>query len=306
MMDDAPWKIVEVTSDGTRLDVWLAKQFHQLSRRGAQAFVEQGKVRVNQRTSSKSQMLNSGDKVALLVEPAPKNWRPLANPELPIDVVIEDNAFLVVNKPSGMPSTANSPDDRLTLANAIIARYPECAGIGGHNGDAGLLHRLDNDTSGLLIAARHVRAYKTLKSMQENNQIEKRYLALVSLAAQLQAPQTISVPLDAKRKGSKKVAVVRGGQRAVTHVEEITAMGAFGLVKLLIYRGVRHQIRVHLAQQGAPICGDPLYDGPVVPGLDRLFLHASGLTFFHPVTNQPVVTDCPLPSELLRVIEAAG
>lgn len=289
-----------------RLDVWLTKQFHQLSRRAAMAFVQQGNVRVGGRLVGKSHVLNPGDVVEIAAAPAKKNWRPVANPSLPLDVVLEDAAFVVVNKPCHMPSCAIDPTDLDTLANGIVARYPECAGIGVRHGDAGLLHRLDNDTSGLLIAARSVRAFKTLKSMQDNNQFEKRYLALVADASRFSAPQTISVPLDAKKKGGRKMSVVQKGQRAVTHVEEVIKMGAFGLVKVLIFKGARHQIRVHLAHLGAPICGDDLYDGPKAPLLDRLFLHASGLTFFHPVTSEQIVVDCPLPTDLQRVIGALG
>ena len=304
MSDPAPWKEISVEEGGVRLDAWLSKKLHQLSRRSAQAFLAQGNVRINGRSAAKGHVLKAGDIVSILAEPAPRNWRPVPNDQLPLDVLIEDDAYLVVNKISGMPSTANSPDDRETLANAIVARYPECAGIGVRNGDAGLLHRLDNDTSGLLIVARSVRAYKSLKTMQESNQIEKRYLALVSGASQLRVPQTISVPLDSLKKGGRKMGVVRGGQRAVTHLEEMSMYGDLGLVKVLIYKGVRHQIRVHLAHQGTPICGDELYSGPAAPLLNRLFLHASGLTFFHPVTSEPVVVDCPLPDDLQKVMKS--
>ncbi|MBN2528164.1 MAG: RluA family pseudouridine synthase [Deltaproteobacteria bacterium] len=302
MSDATPWKELSVADDGLRLDAWLSKQFHQLSRRAAQAYLAQGNVRVNGKMAVKGYTLQEGDTVSLLVAPASDNWRPLANGDLPLDVVWEDESLIVVNKPFGMPSTANAPTDDHTLANAIAARYPECAKIGVHNGDGGLLHRLDNDTSGLLIAARNVRTHRTLKNLQENNQIEKRYLALVLSDESPLAPQTISVPLDAKSRGGKKMSVTRGGQRAVTHLEEVTQMGQYALVKILLFKGVRHQIRVHLAQKGFPICGDPLYDGPAAPGLERLFLHASGLKFFHPVTSETVEVHCPLPTDLQRVI----
>ena len=303
MSDDTPWKKIQVTDVDARLDAWLPGQISQLSRRGAQAFVAEGHVRVNGRVARKNCRLSPGDMVSIEVEPVFGNWRPQSNPALPLDVVLEDNAFLVVNKPGGMPSTANSHGDSHTLANAIVTRYPECAAIGARNGDAGLLHRLDNDTSGLLIVARNVRAYRSLKIMQESNQIEKRYQALVSGVPDFQPPCTISVPLTAKGKGSNRMAVAsRGGQRAVTPVEEITRLKDLFLVKLLIYKGVRHQIRMHLAQRGLPICGDTLYGGLSVSGLDRLSLHAFGLRFFHPVTGVPVEVHCPLPNDLQKVI----
>ncbi|MBN2341703.1 MAG: RluA family pseudouridine synthase [Deltaproteobacteria bacterium] len=306
MEDGAIWKKITIEGDAGRVDAWLAKMFHQFSRRSAQAYVEQRNVRVNGRGVGKSYQLQPGDTVELAREPAGRNWRPMPNPEIPLDVVYEDESLIVVNKPWQMPSCANQPDDTETLANAIVARYPECSSIGVHNGDAGLLHRLDNDTSGLLIAARNVRAYKALRSMQENKQIEKRYLALVSRRTDesLDVPVIISVPLDAKNKGGKKMAVKKGGQRAVTHIEEATPMGDFLLVKVLIYKGVRHQIRVHLAQRGFPICGDVLYEGPAAPQLNRLFLHAAGLRFFHPLTAAPVEWFAPLPDPLQTVISS--
>lgn len=298
-----------VEEGGARLDLWISKQLQPLSRRSAQAFLLQGNVKVNGRVAGKSQLLELGDSVEILKEPAPKNWRPLVNPSLSLDVLHKDDSFLVVNKPGGMPSTAIGPDDSNTLANAVVTHFPECAAIGARNGDAGLLHRLDNDTSGVLIVARNVRAYKALRIQQESNQIEKRYVALVAAIENdkedaLTAPSTISVPLDATRKGGKKMAVVKGGQKAVTHIEDVAQKGngAFSLVNVLIYRGVRHQIRVHLAQRGFPICGDSLYRGPSAPQLERLFLHAVGVKFFHPVLGTPVEVHCPLPKELQHVI----
>lgn len=308
MNDFETSKKIEVIDGGIRVDTWLSKQFHALSRRAAQGFVEQGHVRVNGRRITKSFLLQEGDFVELQKEPTARNWVPTANTELPLEVVYEDPAFVVINKPWNMPSCAISSTGTDALANLIVARFPECASLGAQNGDAGLLHRLDNDTSGLLIAARTVRAHKSLKNMQENSQIEKRYLALVrgSQEGRLAAPMTISVALAAKSKGAKKMAAVKQGLKAVTHIEEVTSMGPFAFVKVLIYKGRRHQIRVHLAQRGFPICGDPLYEGPSAPALERLFLHACGLKFFHPVTSAPIEVYCPLPNELQRVISSIG
>ncbi len=283
-----------------RVDVWLASRVEDLSRREAARLASMGQVRVNGRRIEKGTSVRGGDQIDILAQWKTPRWSVLPCAEMALDILYEDASMIAVNKPAGVPSCALSPEDDTALACGIAARFPECAAV-GRNGDAGLVHRLDAETSGILIAARSTAACDALRRQQEADGIEKRYLALVN--GPYDGPRTLAFPLKESGPGARKVTVHPQGRPALTVVEQVRELtGGQSLLTVLIHRGVRHQIRAHLAHAGYPIAGDPLYGNPPLPGPGRLFLHACAIRLNHPVHRRTVALECPLPDELQRAL----
>lgn len=303
---------VEEGDAGSRLDVVLVRRVEGMSRAKARRMIEEGSVRVNGKRARKGARLAAGDRVELDAMPIPADFPALPDPTLSLAVRYEDAHLVVVDKPAGLPTHPLRPDERRTLAGALLSRYPEMAGVGYALREPGILHRLDNDTSGLLIAARSARAFDTMRALLMAGRIDKRYLALVAgpvelgvidapIAAHPTDPRRVYCcvdPLDRRRAKARP---------AVTEIVRADEVGR-GFVLLEVKAGValRHQIRAHLAAVGRPLAGDWLYGGPTLPGLDRHFLHASRVSFEHPIERERVDVASPLPDELAAVIGALG
>jgi 23S rRNA pseudouridine1911/1915/1917 synthase len=208
-----------------------------------------------------------------------------------------------------MPSHPLKPGETGTAANALVGRFPELAGVGPAPREGGLVHRLDTDTSGLLLAARTDAAHATLRAQFAARTVEKGYLALVK--GELHAGGEIDVPLAHDAADGRKVraasdpewAEAHAARPAVTRFTPVERRGGFTLVEVEIATGVLHQIRAHLAFIGHPVAGDALYGGPELPGLSRHFLHASRLAFAHPDGARPRF-DSPLPKDLASALES--
>jgi 23S rRNA pseudouridine1911/1915/1917 synthase len=219
---------------------------------------------------------------------------------------------VVIDKMAGMPTAALSPEDRQSLANALVARYPEVAFVGGQPLAAGLLQRLDNETSGLLLAARTESAFAAMKARLDAGEVEKVYLALV--AGEPPASGAIDKPIAHHPQDERRMVVVQGKQtatrsraRAALTIFRVLARPAgHALLEVIITRGVRHQIRLHLADAGFPVAGDALYGAPAGRPAPRHFLHASRLTFVEPEVEQRRVVESPLPEELATWLERLG
>ncbi|MCK9459169.1 MAG: RluA family pseudouridine synthase [Proteobacteria bacterium] len=302
-----PWReiIVDERGHAVRLDAYLALVLKGVSRRRAQGFIRDGEITVNGRRARKGDPLRAGDAVAVWSQPDFGAWLPLPDPAIALAVIREEPSFLAIDKPSGIPSVPLDPREIGTLAGGIAARYPECAMLGRSPGDGGLLQRLDRGTSGVVLAARTAEAFDRLFAAQRRGEIEKTYTALVAPGA-LPLPERIDLPLAAAGRGRAAVAGAADGSPAVTLIRSAETIGAFALVEAVIHRGVRHQIRAHLADAGAPIAGDAKYGGPAIAGLDRLFLHACRLRAPHPIDGSAVSVESPLPPELARVLEGLG
>ncbi len=242
--------------------------------------------------------------------PAPTDFAALPDPALALHIVYEDGALVAVDKAPGVPSHPLRPDEVGTVANALVARYPEMAGIGWSPREPGLVHRLDTDTSGLLLAARTPAAFERMRDALRAGRIDKRYLALC--AGRVVAPQIIDLPLANHPRDARRVVaciteadIARLRPRpAETEVLRVERVGDLSLVEVRAKSARRHQVRAHLAALGHALAGDTLYGGPDVTGLERHFLHASALEVVHPTTGAPLHLAAELPADLRAVLDA--
>ena len=288
-------------SKNQRLDAFLASSLDGLTRSQATRLIESGEVAVNGRAVSKSYKLAGGEDIAVtLPEPEPVEAVPQ---DIPLDVVYEDADVIVVNKPSGMvvhPAPGH-PDG--TLVNALLYH---CAGTLSGVGGAlrpGIVHRIDRDTSGLIIAAKNDAAHRYLSAQLADHTLARTYECIV--VGKLREDRgTVDAPIARHPTDRKRMAVVAGGREAVTHWEVIARYPGYTHVRCRLETGRTHQIRVHMAYIGHPILGDTVYGAKKeIPGLTGQCLHAVGLRFLHPRTHEVVELSCPLPDEFTRMLQ---
>ena len=291
-----------------RLDHYLVRTGFAPSRRVAQELVERGLVRINGRHSKKSELVGATDRV----EVASTNRRAAIEPnaDLALEILHEDAAVLVVNKPGDMPCHPLNAGERDTVMNAVVARFPEIATVGEKPLEGGLVHRLDNGTSGALLIARNRGAFEKLRDAIRAGRISRRYEALVSGGA-VEDKIQIDTPIAHHPKNARKMVVgdaysanpKRAGRAASTLAEPIRRVGEFTLLSVTPKTGSRHQIRVHLASLGHPIVGDTLYGGPASESLEhgRFWLHLSDVAFDSPAVGHVKVT-APVPPDLRKLI----
>lgn len=284
--------------NAARLDAFLAAQAENLTRSAAARLIEERRVLVDGKRPVKSLRLTGGETVtAELPDPEPTEVRP---EDIPLDVVYEDGDVIVVNKPKGLvvhPAPGH-PDG--TLVNALLHHCgSSLSGIGGVL-RPGIVHRIDRDTSGLIIAAKNDFAHQKLAAQLQDHTLARTYECIV--AGNLKEDSgTVDAPIGRCPADRKKQAVVAGGRRAVTHWEVIARYSGFTHVRCRLETGRTHQIRVHMACLGHPILGDTVYGAKKpVPGLQGQCLHAVGLRFIHPRTGKSVELSCPLPEEFCR------
>ena len=288
-------------SKNQRLDAFLASSLDGLTRSQATRLIESGGVAVNERAVSKSYKLAGGEDIAVtLPEPEPVEAVPQ---DIPLDVVYEDADVIVVNKPSGMvvhPAPGH-PDG--TLVNALLYH---CAGTLSGIGGAlrpGIVHRIDRDTSGLIIAAKNDAAHQYLSAQLADHTLARTYECIV-VGSLREDRGTVDAPIARHPTDRKRMAVVAGGREAVTHWEVIARYPGYTHVRCRLETGRTHQIRVHMAYIGHPILGDTVYGAKKeVPGLTGQCLHAVGLRFLHPRTHEVVELSCPLPEEFTRMLQ---
>ena len=288
-------------SKNQRLDAFLASSLDGLTRSQATRLIESGEVAVNGRAVSKSYKLAGGEDIAVtLPEPEPVEAVPQ---DIPLDVVYEDADVIVVNKPSGMvvhPAPGH-PDG--TLVNVLLYH---CAGTLSGVGGAlrpGIVHRIDRDTSGLIIAAKNDAAHQYLSAQLADHTLARTYECIV-VGALREDRGTVDAPIARHPTDRKRMAVVAGGREAVTHWDVIARYPGYTHVRCRLETGRTHQIRVHMAYIGHPILGDTVYGAKKeVPGLTGQCLHAVGLRFLHPRTHEVVELSCPLPEEFTRMLQ---
>jgi 23S rRNA pseudouridine1911/1915/1917 synthase len=290
------WEIVVTAEyDGERIDRFLRRAGRSASRAALAEQLERGEIRVNGARFKKGQRVRAGDRVSGVRETRPPAAEP--DPELPLEVLHEDAWLVVANKPAGVPSHPLRGEERGTLASALLARYPEMAGVGHAALEPGILHRLDTGTSGVLLAARDAETFRALHEAHQRGELDKHYLALCS--GQLQAPRRVHGYLRADRKRVRVDADPFEGAKPIeTELLRAEAHGELCLVEVRVPFAGRHQVRAQLAALGHPIAGDTLYGGPQLPGLTRHFLHASELGLRHPRTGQRLRVQAPLPADL--------
>jgi 23S rRNA pseudouridine1911/1915/1917 synthase len=297
-----------------RLDHYLVRTGLAPSRRVAQELVERGMVRINGRRSKKSEIVGAEDRVEVAASDRPdrrdRNSAIEPNGGLALEVIHEDAAVIVVNKPGGVPCHPLQAGERDTVMNAVVARFPDTATAGEKPLEGGLVHRLDNGTSGALLIARNRGAFEKLRDAIRAGRIARRYEALV--AGSLERKTQIDAPIAHHAKNPRKMIVgdpssanpKRAGRAATTLAEPIRRVGEFTLLSVTPKTGSRHQIRVHLASLGHPIVGDTLYGGPAIPALahGRFWLHLCEVAFDSPAVGHVKAT-APIPPDLKKLID---
>lgn len=285
---------------GMRCDAFVAQQSG-LSRSAVQRLMELGHVRLNGGAAGKNERIQAGDRAELLL-PDPKPARAQAQ-EIPLDIVYEDQDVIVVNKPKGMTVHPAAGNEDGTLVNALLAHCGDSlSGVGGET-RPGIVHRIDKDTSGLLIVAKNDRAHGFLAAQLADHSLYREYEAVV--LGNLKDDQgTIDAPIGRSRRDRKKMAVVgREGRRAVTHYQVLGRYPGYTHVRCRLETGRTHQIRVHMASIGHPIAGDPLYGNKGDrSGLSSQCLHARRITFRHP-DGREMTLECPLPPDFAAFLE---
>jgi 23S rRNA pseudouridine1911/1915/1917 synthase len=287
---------------GQRLDQFLRSVLPHVSRAALRELFSQGHIRIRgqQRRAIKSASVAEGDVVE--VSGVVLESGPAPDTELALEIVHEDRWLIAVDKPGGVPSHALRAGERGTVVSALLARYPELRGVGYRELESGLLHRLDNETSGILLAARDQASFELLQRAHVRGEFSKRYLALV---AGHPVPHTATAFLDAeRRKVTVRSQTFGHAKPIVSQVLSSTACAEFSLVCVQVALAARHQVRAHLAHLGHPIAGDRLYGGPQIAGLERHFLHASELEFPHPVHGTRLRLRAELPEELRAVLRS--
>lgn len=297
--------VAEAEAEGLRLDQFLCRLVPTLGRATARRVIEAGQVRVNGRAGAAGQRLSAGDVLDLApeLELAGEPIAALPDPAVPLILRHEDAWLLCADKPAGMPSHPLRPGELGTLASALLARFPELAAVGYSPREPGIVHRLDTDTSGLMLAARDAETFALLRGQLDRAELDKRYLALC--AGRVGRAATHTAHLSARGPRVRVESAAFGSSEPiVTEILETERAGDFTLVTVRVHRARRHQIRAHLAQLGHPIAGDALYGGPPLPGLARHFLHAEEIHFTHPRTRAALSLLSPLPVELERALQS--
>ena len=287
------WEVTE-RHPAVRLDAFLHSHLPAVAKREIIEWIASGRVHINAKPGKKGDRLHSGDQVSLV---APISL--VANPQLAIRVLFADEALLTLDKPAGIPSIALRHDETDTVPNFLLAHFPETATASSRPLEAGVVHRLDTSTSGLLVVARTPFAYSALRKLFHSHTVEKQYLALVEGQLHKKGQRESWLTPEGKRGQRMREGVLGEGQRACTIYAPLELFPRHTLLRLTIPTGVRHQIRVQLATLGHPIVGDVLY-GSTEPET-RLCLHATELTFAHPLTSKRVQFQSPLPEDFQAV-----
>lgn len=302
-MEKNTYIIDELNKDlvGLRIDKAVSLKDKELSRAAVQRMIEEGNILVNDRNTKVSYKISLGDEITIIKE-EPKEIE-LKAEDIPLDIVYEDNDILVVNKQKGLvvhPGNGN-PDG--TLVNAIMAHCKDSlSGIGGEI-RPGIVHRIDKDTSGLLIIAKNDKAHINMSEQIKNHEVKKTYIALVRGKTK-ENQATIDMPIARSNKDRTKMAVSKNGKNAITHFEVVERFSDYTLLRVNIETGRTHQIRVHLSQIGYPIVGDFVYSNGRNPfGVEGQMLHSSKLEFKHPITGKEMILEAKLPEYFEEVLE---
>jgi 23S rRNA pseudouridine1911/1915/1917 synthase len=280
---------------GLRLDRFLAGLLEIGSRAAAERLLETGQVRVDGEAAPKSRRLAGGEEIEFEPPEASPELRP---EEVGLRIAHEDEHLLVVDKPAGVVVHPSPGHASGTLVHGVL----EHGAAGGEEERPGIVHRLDRDTSGLLVVARSDEAYERLKGLVQRHGLERTYTALVRGRPRSRRGR-IEAPIGRDRRDPTRQSLKTDSPRdAVTHFELLELIGQYALLRVDLETGRTHQIRVHLAAIGLPVVGDPVYGVPD-SALGRQFLHAARLAFEHPFTGERIEVESPLPGELARYLE---
>ena len=294
-------RVIEVKeNENKRLDAYISEVDEKLSRTTVKRLLDEGKILVNGKFPKASYKVSANDKIEIEI-PEVKETK-LEAQDIPVPIIYEDNDIIVVNKPKGMvvhPANGN-PDG--TLVNAILSMCKgSLSGIGGEI-RPGIVHRLDKDTSGLLIVAKNDEAHMKMSKQIQDRKVEKRYIALVRGNVP-DDEATIDMPIARSKVDRKKMAVDKNGKEAVTHFKVLKRYGNYTLLEIKIDTGRTHQIRVHMSYMGYPVVGDSVYSsGKNEFRVEGQMLHARYLKFKHPISGKELNLEAPIPEYFQKVL----
>lgn len=304
--------IFPMETEPERLDLFLSRTVEHLTRAGAQRLIETGQVVVDGAPQKSSLKLKGGERVSVEIPP-PLPAEPIAE-AIPLEILFEDADLVVVNKPAGMVVHPAAGNPSGTLVNALLGHCRDLSGIGGEL-RPGIVHRIDKDTSGLLVVAKSDRAHQSLSRQFKEHSVKRVYLALVYGSPREDRGKIEAAigrhPVDRKRMSGK----ARHGKQAVTNWRVLGRYQGISLMQLRLETGRTHQIRVHLSEAGFPLVGDQVYGGSgrlaniqdqllrkLIKELDRQALHAKSLGFIHPASGAYLEFDTELPDDMARVL----
>ncbi len=294
--------LFEAVGDGRRLDVLLSEATG-LTRSRVATLMEDGLCLVDGKTEKKAGTKAKPGQQVRLTLPAPKPAIPQAE-DIPLDILYEDADLAVVVKPCGMVVHPAAGNEDGTLVNALLHHLDSLGGIGGEL-RPGIVHRLDKDTSGLLLVAKNDAAQLALSQQLQDRLMEKHYRALVDGSFKEDAGR-VNEPIARSKKDRKKMAIDPEGREAITDWQVLARGRGVTLVDVHILTGRTHQIRVHMKHLGHPVCGDPIYGSPRGAKVPRLMLHAYSLSFTHPTTGERMTFTAPLPVEFVKGMHTNG
>ncbi|MBR3765232.1 MAG: RluA family pseudouridine synthase [Clostridia bacterium] len=301
-MEQLQEQMIEAAGDGRRLDVLLSEASG-LTRSRIAALVEEGRVTVDGKPAAKAGLKTKAGQVIVLTVPAPKPAVPQAQ-DIPLTILYEDADLAVVVKPCGMVVHPAAGNEDGTLVNALLHHLDSLGGIGGEL-RPGIVHRLDKDTSGLLLVAKNDASQLALSEQLSGRTMEKHYRALIEGCPREESGR-IEAAIARNKKDRKKMAVDEEGREAITEWTVLARGRGVSLLDVHILTGRTHQIRVHMRHIGHPVCGDPIYGSAKGAKVPRLMLHAYSLTFTHPRTGERMTFTAELPEEFLRGMKSNG
>jgi 23S rRNA pseudouridine1911/1915/1917 synthase len=304
MMDAPEMFSFTAAAGGERLDkLIVAEMGERLTRSQIQALIKDGFVTIDNQPAKSGWRLKGGETITIIIPPRPRD-ETVQPAIIPLEVIYEDTGLAVINKPASMVVHPGAGGETGTLVNAILALYPEIGEMSYAARRRGIVHRLDKDTSGVILIARNDLALRRLMVQFQRRTVDKRYIALLERLPKTRTGR-INVPIDRDPVQRKKMSVQRSGHSAITEFEIAEQFdGGFTLVDLKLLTGRTHQIRVHMAFIGCPIVGDRTYGfrKQRLP-LRRQFLHAAALTFDHPTTGERLRFESPLPADLQTILD---
>ena len=293
--------VVEIKDNGLRLDKFISNCDENLSRMAIQRLIDEEKITVNDKIQKQSYRVQENDKIIVKID-EPKNIE-LKAQNIPVDILYEDSDIIVINKPKGLVVHPAIGNPEGTLVNAIMEICKDSlSGIGGEI-RPGIVHRLDKDTSGVIVIAKNDLAHINISNQIKDRKTKKIYIALVRGVIK-ENEATINMPIGRSTKDRKKMAVSKNGKEAVTHFKVIKRYNGYTLIEVKIDTGRTHQIRVHMSEIGYPIVGDYIYSNGKNPfDVVGQMLHAKSIEFMHPSKNELMKIEAPLPEYFKDVIQ---